>query len=555
MDLNTIQEKALSMGRELVAERCKTDLYYLCFYILGGFTIMDPKVHGPLCRMTRPLLYYDRDYPGVEYPSDYGRVEEDGLPNEEEKKAILEWQDRFQPESDAELSVDDKFDTEMTNLLALMPRGTLKSSILTIGFTIQWHLNFPEDRILLDSETFSKSTAFLSEIRGHYEDNEKLREVFKTIYGIYPDANKRKDTWADKAINLACRSKRRKEESISCAGIDVTKNGMHYDLGILDDLHSEKNTKSVEQIDQVKEHYKLVYSLMDPGKPVIVVGTRWDYNDLYQMIIDEEQDEYNFMTRKAASDEDELFYPGRLTWEFLSMMRRKQGSYIFSCQYQNNPIDDETAEFKRSQFHYVTLESVQKKSMHWYGLVDPSEGGPTADFAAIAIGGMDSLGEIYYRFGVREKMKKSKLFQRMYELQQLMPFIKFWSVEVVAQKSIEYGMEQFNLDLRRQGRQPLRVKYIKSRPKSKEDRIRGLSSYYEFGRAHHVTGAGALSTLEDELMKFPKAKNDDLSDTWADILEVGHPASQKDILEPEDSKKNKRVIEALKKPRSPIIGT
>jgi hypothetical protein len=64
----------------------------------------------------------------------------------------------------------------------------------------------------------------------------------------------------------------------------VTKNGMHYDLIIMDDLHSELNTANKEQIEKVVQHYKLAFSLLDPGQPLIVIGTRWDYNDVYQYI-------------------------------------------------------------------------------------------------------------------------------------------------------------------------------------------------------------------------------------------------------------------------------
>ena len=49
-------------------------------------------------------------------------------------------------------------------LMALMPRGTLKSSCVTIGFTIQFLLNHRDARVLIDSETFTKATAFIKEI-------------------------------------------------------------------------------------------------------------------------------------------------------------------------------------------------------------------------------------------------------------------------------------------------------------------------------------------------------------------------------------------------------
>lgn len=76
--------------------------------------------------------------------------------------------------------------------------------------------------------------------------------------------------------------------------------------------------------------------------------------DLYQYIIDERSDSFNFITRAAKATDGELLYPSRLTIGFLEKQRKGQGSYIFSCQYMNNPVDEETAKFKREWFKYKT---------------------------------------------------------------------------------------------------------------------------------------------------------------------------------------------------------
>lgn len=557
MDLDQVQVQANRIARQLIAERCRVDLYYLCAYILGGEDIMDPKVHGPLCRAARPLIFYQNPAEALKYefPSDYGRTEKEGMPSREEKIAFLQWQEQFEPNAEAG-SIADKFDVNLHSLLALMPRGTLKSTVITIGLCIQWHLNFPEDRVLLDSETFTKSKAFLNEIKGHYEDNEKLREVFFTIHGVYPDARRKNDTWATEAIVLACRKRKRKESSIECAGIDVTKNGMHYDLVIMDDLHSEKNTQNSEQIEQVKMHYRLVYSLLDPGRPSVVVGTRWNDDDLYQLIIDTEQHRYNFITRSAESSDGQLFYPQRLPRNELDNFRQIQGNYIFSCQYLNNPVDNETAEFKRSNFHYVSSEYAKESPINWYGLVDPSykrpgTTGTLSDYTAIVIGGMDYKGEIYCRYVFRSKMSYAEIIDKMFQLDTMFGPIP-WLLEVIGTKSLEHDLEQAQIRASLEGRRRLKVHLVRHRVNSKEDRIKALSPYYERGHAHHVQGASGIDVLENELIRFPRAKNDDASDAWSGILEIGQ-RPRVDLPEPV-LKKRKTYIKMLNKPRSPMVG-
>lgn len=560
MEIAQVHAQAVAMAEQMVAERCKVDLFYLCKYILGGEEVLDPRVHGPLCKATRPLLFYGRpdEVEKYDFPSDWGREESQGLPTEADKQAFLEWQQKFEPDSNDLHAISDKFDPSLTDLLALMPRGTLKTTVLTIGFTIQFLLNYPNGRVLLDSETFTKSCAFLAEIKGHYEGNPKLRKVFYTLFGCYPDDRKRSDAWSTTAINLACRDWVRKEESISCAGIDVTKNGMHYDLAMLDDLHSEKNTRSAEQIQQVKDHRKLVYSLLDPGRPCCIVGTRWDDDDAYQEIIDTESEEFNFITRKAIADDEELFYPNRLTKKDLDRFRKKQGSYMFSCQYLNNPVDDETADFKRENFSYITPDDLKKIPHTTIAIVDPSYTDPTksgvqSDWAVIARVGMGIRREIYFKGALRAKMSYDQLIDAMFAMQDQHPEIERFYIEVIGTKTLEYDLERKQSERVAEGKPRLKVIYVRSRPRSKYDRIKALTAHYNRGDAYHVVGAPELKVLEAELLRFPKSKNDDVSDAWSDVLEHGRQPRAADV-DDMGYQKRKRYTTMIRKPRSPMMG-
>lgn len=552
MDFSQLAPTQQQQARQIIADRCKVDLFYLVKYVLGGGDLIDPKVHGPLCASFRHLLFKDNPEESLKYqfPSDYGRTEEEGMPTEQEKKEFRKWQDKFEPNIDAAYSTRDKLDINITSMLYLMPRGTLKTSVITIGGSIQWHLNFPEDRIAIDSETVTKTRGFLTEIKGHYEENEKLREIFQTLHGVMPDSASKHKPWSTEMIVLACRTKSRKEPSIDCLGIGVTRNGYHYDIAFLDDLHSEINTKTAEEIMKVKEHRKLVYSLLDPGCPQIVIGTRWAFSDAYQEIIDEEHEDFNFITRSALSATGEEFYPRRLSRDVLNRFRRVQGPYLFSCQYLNNPVDDETATFKREDFRYLSRHEMAQRSINWYGLVDPSYEGPYSDYVAMGIIGMDNLGRIYVKHIVREKMTYSAIIDKMFEMNAMFKVAR-WGLEVVGtQKSIEHTLRQKE----REKGISLRVHLFKSRSRTKEERIRGLAPYYENHEVFHCIGAPNMDILEDELSKFPRAKNDDVSDMVSDILEIGIRPKGIDKNEKNTSVNNKDYITMLNKPRSPMVG-
>jgi phage terminase large subunit-like protein len=562
-DLISVEQKLKMVAAQMVAERAKVDLFYFCKYILGYGEIMDARVHGPLCRNLRTLLFYQNpeDALKYEFPSDYGIEEVPGIPvdeqmpSEEAKAAFWEWEEQFEPRVSEGASVSDKLDITLTNLLALLPRGTLKSSIITIAFAMQWNLNYGEDRILIDSEVFEKSKGFLAEIKGHYQDTKGLRDVYFTIYGKYPDEKKTQynpegtEVWSTEKIVLTSRTRQRKEPTIDCSGIGVSKNGMHYDLIIMDDLHSEQNTKNAEQIETVKDHYKLMYSLLEPGHPAVVVGTRWNYNDLYQMIIDEEKEDFNFITRSAESMDGDLFYEKRLNRKQLTTFRKRQGAYLYSCQYLNNPVDDESATFKKSMFKHISMEAIKDTKINWYGLVDPSWKGEYSDYAVIMIAGMDSRGEIYCRYIHRAKLTYAEIVVKMFEINAMFS-PRQWLLETVAtQKSIQYFLEQ------EQKRQTtlLRVKEIRGQRAQKEERIMALAPYYELGRAHHLRDCPQIEILESELMNFPRSKYDDVSDCWAGILEIATPPSGV-VLSKEKSDKRKEYLKMLNKPKSPMVG-
>jgi predicted phage terminase large subunit-like protein len=93
----------------------------------------------------------------------------------------------------------------------------------------------------------------------------------------------------------------------------------------------------------------------------------------------------------------------------------------------------------------------------------------------------------------------------------------------------------------------LPLKEIKSRSATKEDRIRALAPYYEFGRIYHVEECHQLDELEYELTHFPKGENDDIIDALATILDIATPPTTKN----RDREKKRRTTD---KPRSAVTG-
>lgn len=559
MDTRVAIKKAEELAYSKIAERCKYDLFFLCKYVLG-YADMDEFVHGPVCAAWRRVIFWDKPdlIRDLEFPSDYGRTDEMGLPSEEEKTMFYDSLEPFIPgferdeESDNELIHKDKLLDDLNQLLMLLPRGTFKTSVITVGGPCQYFLHYSEHRILLDSETSTNTSGFLGEIKGHFEGNDDYRAVFYSVWGIMPDANsKDKSTrWHNSAVDLACRKKARKEPSIDTGGVDTTKNSRHYDLIIFDDLHSEINTKTKEQIDKVKDHWKLAYSLLDPGRPAVVIGTRWTHTDLYQEIIDEHAGDFNIITRQARSDDGALFFPEKLTAVFLDKQRERQGGYIFSCQYMNNPVDSDTAKFRREWFIKKRWVEVDGIPINWYLTIDPGGDGKNSDYAAFVLSGMDYQNNLYVRYIVRGKMSNGQIVLMTFQL-----FRRFHPRMVVVEALAGAGsaIERTYKDKQKELGEWLPIRYIKQRVKDKNERIVALAPKYEFGHVFHIAECPQLSFLEDELATFPKAKYDDVSDALATVLEVATPPLR-NVVQKESSMKRKALFKKLNAPRSPMVG-
>lgn len=515
-DIIATEADLRTLATQQIALRCKTDLYFLAKEILG-YDKMTLATHQELC-----------DYTSVALPS--------------------------RPELPRSY---DGLDTRKNLSLLLMPRGTFKSSVVTIGFSLQFILNEPNARILIDSETFGKSKAFLREIMDHLMTNERYREVFKAIHGMYPYTKKSEmKLWTDSECILPCRNVPKKEPTISCAGIDVTKNGMHYDLVICDDLHSQTNVTNKEQILGVIEHYKLTFSLLDPGKPLIIIGTRWHELDLYGHIIDFEQEDFNVLKKSAYNSDKSLFFPEVLSEPELDKIRRRQGASIFSKQYLNEPVSDENAVFKREYFVRVPWETVKGRPMNWYWLIDPSytdprDPGTYSDFVGMVLVGMDYMRDLYVRYVIREKMTYSQLIDKMFEVHADRQFedvrqVKF-ILETIGTKSLSYELNS---------QQKIRntwlpITEIKSRSENKVERIKGLAPLYEYKRVKHIQECPKLEELELELLTFPVGRHDDLIDPLATVLEVGSPPNNRNATQDDDRPRHQR---AHYKPRSSITG-
>lgn len=173
----------------------------------------------------------------------------------------------------------DALESETKRKLIVMPRGTFKSSVGVVGYSIWRLIRNPNERILIDSEVYGNSKNFLREIKAHL-----MSDKMVSLFGQF----KTDTNWNEGEITIAQRSRPFKEASITCGGIETVKVGQHYSVIIGDDLNSGNNSSTPEGRKKVIQHYQMNTAILEPDGTYVVIGTRYASDDVIGYILENE---------------------------------------------------------------------------------------------------------------------------------------------------------------------------------------------------------------------------------------------------------------------------
>ena len=409
-------------------------------------------------------------------------------------------------------------------ILLLLPRGSFKSSVVTVGYSLYRVANNPADRILIGNATYPVACQFLSQIKNHLTKNENLK-------GIFGDLSANADQWREDRIFLEReKSYEQKEATISAQGVAANTVGTHVNIAILDDLVSDTNVGTKDQIEKVKEYYRGVLDLVDPDenghRKVIIIGTTWHWDDLYAWIQETPEIAQDFAILKLPAYEGEwlkgdLLFPTRLGWSALEQQKRAQGSSHFSAQYMLNPVPTETQVF-RPPFKSFEETDIRGLELKKFVTVDPAiseEKG--ADYSAMVCVGVDKNNDWYILDIYRERVLPKRLIDQIFYWNEKWKPVSVGIETVAFQKALQY----FLYDEMKRRNKTIPLVELKNNDRSKDERIRGLQPRYEMGSIFHpqATTIPLIVDFEDELRRFPKNAHDDMIDALASQLELAFP--------------------------------
>ena len=201
-------------------------------------------------------------------------------------------------------------------------------------------------------------------------------------------------------------------------------------------------------------------------------------------------------------------------YKCLECLRQTKSAHSYSSQYMNDPIDEESIEFKTDwiqTFQFNPDLNEKLKNLPGILSIDPAVGLQSYnDYSGLVVAKPDvKNATVYILEAIQIRLSPEKLIAKVFEL------IKTYKITKVLLETTA---------LQRVYLLPFKQEMIKrktfftieevgrSTKESKTMRIRGLIPYYANGRVFHRPG---LDDLEYQMIQFPRNSHDDIIDALA----------------------------------------
>lgn len=169
--------------------------------------------------------------------------------------------------------------------LDLWAREHYKSTIITVGLTIQEIIKNPEITVGIFSHSRPIAKSFLRQIKREFEGNRALQLLFPHIK---PPQQGEKRTWSEDEGMVVRRRGNKKEATIEAWGlVDGQPIGRHFDLLVYDDVVTPESVTSPEMIKKTSDAWRISLNLGTRGGKVRMIGTRYHATDTYAEIIEQ----------------------------------------------------------------------------------------------------------------------------------------------------------------------------------------------------------------------------------------------------------------------------
>lgn len=166
----------------------------------------------------------------------------------------------------------------------LLPRGHLKSEIITKAHTLWRICRDPSERNLVESLSQKQTRKFVKGIKRPFE---QTGSKFHDLYGKLMPQGHDAEEWAADFFRLKCANPRGTDPTVEAVGIGGATTGSHFERILLDDFVTKETTGGVDgaTTEETNEKIRLMNGVLDPGSILLDVGTPWEAGDGHSMFI------------------------------------------------------------------------------------------------------------------------------------------------------------------------------------------------------------------------------------------------------------------------------
>lgn len=403
--------------------------------------------------------------------------------------------------------------------LYMTPRDTLKTTVLQAY--VLWRLvRNPNYKCLLYGEVHDQARKRLAGIKKVITSC----KTFRDVYGDLDASKKPGYSWNENELTVATKTSHAvRESSVETAGLDVVVNQRHFDEIIVDDIESEDNTKTRDQIDAIKKKFELLMPLASRGSRIVVAGVFWSDSDVHCWLREDKTvrphiDE--FVRPIYLEDGITPRFKNNLPAEEIARKKAFLRTDIFSCQYMLDPVSAESQKFKKEYFTYVPKSA--RSDCQIYLLIDQA-GDPTSErantkdsdfigMAAVAITKSQDIIALDFYHG---KVSPTEA------VEQAITLVLRHRPMIIGVERAGIGNMAFYLreELRKRGIFAV-VEDVSPQGRSKYQRIMALEPIARRRKIYISETAQMADEFLDEITRYPKAKNDDIVDAFAYTLDL-----------------------------------
>jgi predicted phage terminase large subunit-like protein len=383
------------------------------------------------------------------------------------------------------------------------PRGHGKSKIISFGW-VMWNLlcNIDSHFIIIISNNYANACDYLRPIKEEIEHNRLLREVFGEL---------KSDKWSENEAEFTHRKK------IIVGGNELKIRGKTYlehrpDLIVIDDAEDDELVRS----EQRRENFEkwLLYSLtpamtLTNKDQIVLIGTILHRASQLSKLMEGEGKYREWYSKKYEARNREgtkALWEDKITLEWLKREEEKD-PYRFAQEFMNNPVPYEHALFKSEYFD--NYDEPPKNLIINFTVDLACTDKSYSDYTVILPVGIDEYGDMWVLPYTRGKyIDPDKIIDLMFSAMNICKGgWKFGKFGVEKNAFQRFLIKNFQKERKKRN---LHFPIYEIQAKGdKTQRIAQLQPLFAAGDIHIRNN---MLDLKQELLDFPRAQHDDISD-------------------------------------------